>query len=113
MSTQLYQLVHIFSVIMMAAVTFGALAAPRPELKRQAMMWSGILALLALISGFGLLASLGLAFAGWVMVKAACWLGLAVLTGMAFRMPGQNRSLRILALIAVFLAVWMVVMKPF
>ena len=46
-------------------------------------------------------------------MKVACWLGLAVLTGMAFRMPGQIGTLRMLAIVAVFLAVGMVVLKPF
>ena len=113
MSVQLYQIVHIFSVILMTAVTFSALAAPRPENKRRSMMWSGILAVLALVSGFGLLARLGLAMRGWVIVKLACWLGLTALTSLAFRQPGQSRSLALLTLIAVFLAVSMVVMKPF
>ena len=113
MSVQLYQILHIFSVILMTAVTFSALAAPRPENKRRAMMWSGILAVLALVSGFGLLARLGLAMRGWVIVKLACWLGLTALTSLAFRQPGQGRSLALLTLIAVFLAVSMVVMKPF
>lgn len=113
MSVQLYQIVHIFSVILMTAVTFSALAAPRPENKRRAMMWSGILAVLALVSGFGLLARLGLAMRGWVIVKVVCWLGLTALTSLAFRQPGQGRSLALLTLIAVFLAVSMVVMKPF
>ena len=113
MSIQLYQIVHIFSVIIMTAVTFAALAAPRPENRRRSMMWSGILALVALVSGFGLLARLGLAMAGWVFVKLACWLGITMLTSLAYRQPGQGRSLALLTLIAVFLAVSMVVMKPF
>ena len=113
MSIQLYQIIHIFSVIMMTAVTFAALAAPRPEGRRRSMMWSGILALLALISGFGMLARLGYGLPGWAVVKLACWLGLTMLTSLAYRQPGQGRSLTLLALIAVFLAVGMVVLKPF
>ena len=77
------------------------------------MMWSGILAVIALVSGFGLLARLGLAMQGGVFVKMACWLGITVLTSLAYRQPGQGRSLALLTLIAVFLAVSMVVMKPF
>lgn len=113
MSIELYQIVHIFSVILMTAVTFAALASPRPENKRRSMMWSGILAVVALVSGFGLLARLGLAVRGWVAIKLVCWLGLTALTSLAYRQPGQGRSLTLLTLIAVFLAVSMVVMKPF
>ena len=90
MSTQLYQIVHIFSVILMTAVTFSALASPRPENRRRSMMWSGILAVVALVSGFGMLARLGLAMRGWVIVKLACWLGLTALTSLAYRQPGQG-----------------------
>ena len=113
MSIQLYQVAHIFAVVMLTAVVFGALAAPHPEHRRRAMMWSGILALVALVSGFGLLAKGGFGFQGWVIVKVACWLGLAVFPSLAFRRPGQARALRLLTLTAVFLAVAMVVMKPF
>ena len=113
MSIQLYQVIHVFSVIILTGVVFGALAAPRPELRRRAMMWSGILALLALMSGFGLLARLSFGFPGWVIIKLACWLGLTMITGLAFRQPGQGRSLVLLTLIAVLLAVGMVFMKPF
>ena len=113
MSIQLYEIIHLFSVIILTGVVFGALAAPRPELRRRTMMWSGILALLALVSGFGLLARLGYGFPGWVIVKLACWLGLTLITSLAFRQPGQGRSLVLLTLIAVLLAVGMVTMKPF
>ena len=113
MSIQLYQIVHIFSVILMTAVTFSALTSPRPENRRRSMMWSGILAVVALVTGFGLLARLGLAMQGWVIVKLSCWLGLTLLTSLAYRQPGQGRSLAVLTLIAVFLAVSMAVMKPF
>ena len=113
MSTQAYQILHLFSVIMLSAVVFSAMAAPRPENRKRMLMWSGILAVIALVSGFGLLARLGYGFSGWVIVKLACWLGLAALTGMPFRRQGQIRSLTLLAMIAVFLAVGMVVLKPF
>ena len=113
MNTQLYQVAHVFSVIMLTAVVFGALAAPHPEHRKRAMMWSGILALVAFVTGFGLLARGGFGFPGWAIVKLACWLGLATLAGLAFRQPGQARSLRLLTLTAVLLSVAMVVMKPF
>ncbi len=113
MNPQLYQIAHIFAVVMLPAVVFGALAAPHREHRKRAMMWSGILALVALVSGFGLLAQGGFGFPGWIIVKLACWLGLATLPALAFRQPGQTGSLRLLTMTAVFLAVAMVVMKPF
>ena len=53
MSIEFYQIIHFFSVIILTAVTFWALASPQPENRRRVMMFSGILALLALVSGFG------------------------------------------------------------
>ena len=114
MSIQFYEIIHFFSVIILTAVTFWALASPQPENRRRVMMFSGILALLALVSGFGLLARLGLSMQGWVFVKLACWLGFTALTSLAYRRSeGQRRPLVLLTVVAVFLAVSMVVMKPF
>ena len=113
MSIQFYQIAHIFSVIILAAITFGALAAPQSENRRFFLMWSGIFALVVFVSGFGLLARLSFGFPGWVTVKLACWLALAALTGLAFRRPDQGRTLTIIAVLAVLIAVGMVVMKPF
>jgi uncharacterized membrane protein SirB2 len=115
MSIEFYQIIHFFSVIILTAVTFWALASPQPENRRRVMMFSGILALLALVSGFGMLARLGLSMVqGWVFVKLACWLGFTAVTSLAYRRSeGQRRPLVLLTVVAVFLAVYMVVTKPF
>ncbi len=47
------------------------------------------------------------------MVKLVCWLALSALVGLAFRRPAQGRALTGITVVAVFLAVWMVVTKPF
>ena len=85
-----YQIAHLFSVILLAGVTFAALAAPRPENRRLALMGSGIAAAVALVSGFGMLGIGGFGFPGWVFVKIAAWIVLAALTGLAFRRPGAR-----------------------
>lgn len=113
MSIQVYQFVHILSVILLAGITFAALAAPTPERRRFMLMSSGMTAVAALVSGFGLLGLGRFGFPGWVVVKLACWLALAALVGFAFRRPGQEQTLTAIAVGAVLLAVWMVVMKPF
>ena len=113
MSIQLYQIIHVFSAVMLAGVAFAALAAPRPENRRFSLMWSGIFAILSLVGGFGLLARLGYGFPGWVIVKLACWVALAALVGLAYRRPEQTRSLTVITALAVLIAVGMVVLKPF
>ena len=113
MSFQLYQVLHIFSVILMAGVTFAALAAPQPENRRPMLMASGIVAVVALVSGFGLLGIGRFGFPVWVMVKLVSWVALSALVGLAFRRPGQRSTLTGIAVVAVLLTVWMVVTKPF
>lgn len=113
MSFQLYQIAHLFSVIMLVGIAFAALAAPRPENRRFCLMWSGVVALVVFVSGFGLLGLGGFGFPGWVFVKLACWIALAALVGLAFRHPSESRTLTVIAVVAVLLAVGAVVMKPF
>ena len=113
MAYHLFQIVHIFSVIVLTGIVFSALAAPRPENRRVFLMWSGIFALVAFVSGFGLTGLGRVGFPGWVIIKLACWLSLSVLTGLAFRRPEQGRRLTTITVLAVLIAVGMVVMKPF
>ena len=113
MNTQIFLLLHFTSVILLAGVTFAALADPHPDKRRQFLMMSGTLSLLAVMSGFGLAGMMGIGFPGWVMVKVVCWLALSVLTGMAFRMSGQGRMLATVAAGVILLAVIMVTYKPF
>ena len=113
MAYQLFQIVHIFSIIVLTGITFSALAAPRPENRRFFLMWSGIFALIAFVSGFGLTGLARVGFPGWVIVKLACWLALAALTGLAYRRPEQGRTLTTITVLAVLIAVGMVVLKPF
>ena len=113
MPIEFYQILHIFSVMVLTGITFAALAAPRPEARRLFLMWSGIFALLSFVSGFGLLGLMRFGFPGWIIVKLACWLALAALTGLVFRRPAQARSLMVITVLAVLIAVGMVVLKPF
>ena len=113
MPIQLYQIAHLFSVILMAGIVFAALAAPQPENRRPMLMLSGIVAVVALVSGFGLLGLGRFGFPGWIVVKLACWVGLSALVGLAFRRPEQGKTLTGIAVVAVLLAVGMVVLKPF
>jgi hypothetical protein len=113
MSHSFYQILHLFSIILLAGVTFAALAAPKPENRRFSLMWSGILSVVAFVTGFGLLGLGGFGFRGWVIVKIACWLALAALTGLAYRRPDQKMVLTAITVMAILLAVSMVIVKPF
>lgn len=113
MSFQFYQVLHLFSAIILAGVAFAALANPLPERRRTILIWSGVAALAALVSGFGMLAIGRFGFPGWVFVKLAAWLALAAVAGIAFRRPQQARPLTAVVVVAVLLAVGMAVFKPF
>ncbi len=113
MPFQFYQILHLFSVMMLAGTTFAALAAPQPDNRRFLLIWSGVAAAAALVSGFGLLGIGRFGFPGWVVVKIAAWVALAALTGVALRRPAQRRPLTAVAVLAVLLAVAVVVLKPF
>jgi hypothetical protein len=113
MNTQIFVLLHLTSVILLSGVTFAAFADPHPDKRRNFLMLSGTLSLLAVMSGFGLAGMMRIGFPGWVMVKVVCWLVLSGLTGMAFRMTGQSRMLAMVAVGVILLAVIMVTYKPF
>ena len=113
MNHQLFQFLHVISVLLLSGVTFAAFAAPHPDNRRTYLMMSGVLSLLIFLTGFGTMGMMGLGFPGWAMVKVVCWLALSGLTGMAFRLTGQIRMLATVAVVAIAIAVAMVTYKPF
>lgn len=94
MSATVYSILHVSSVLLLAAVTFSALADPSPERKKRHAMLSGILSLLVLTGGFGLMARLGYAVAGWILIKLVLWLLISAMAALAFRFK-EKRALLI------------------
>ena len=108
-----YSIVHIVSVILLAGITFSAIASPQPERRKNMLMGSGIVAMVVLITGFGALSVLELAFRGWVAIKVVCWLVLAMATPMVFRRSEQAGLWRAVTFGAILIAVLMVQLRPF
>ena len=109
-----FLIVHLVCIVLLAGLSFVALAAPTHERRRSALMQSGTLALVVFITGFGLLGVQRLPMMqGWVLVKLLCWLALAMIPPMAFRMRKQASALTGAAIGAIVIAVTMVVLKPF
>lgn len=114
MNPLFYYILHVFSLIVLTAHTFMALANPAPENRKRTMMITGIATLLLLISGFGLLAKVhGNQFHGWVIVKLVCWLGFSALAGLAYRKAHLRGTLSFIGLSLVLVALVMVYLKPF
>ena len=109
-----YQLLHIFSLLVLTAHTFMAFGNPDPANRKRTMMITGIASLLMLVSGFAMLSLNKIPFAtGWVIVKLVCWLGLSALAGIAYRRAHLRGTLSLLALVLMLVAVTMVYFRPF
>ena len=114
MKLQIYQLLHVFSVLLLTGLTFFAFASPRPEQKRLMMIMTGILSLIILVSGFGMISVVYQNhFLGWMIVKMVCWLGLAALGGMVYRRPQKAPLFLGITTVLILVAVVMVYFKPF
>ncbi len=113
MSPLAYQILHVSSAILLVAFSFQACAAPRPERRKFLMSITGIMALVALVAGFGLSAKLQYGFPGWMILKLVCWLGIAGLSGMAFRKPERGQTLAWIGALLAVVAVVTVYTKPF
>ena len=109
-----YQLLHIFSLLVLTAHTFMAFGNPDPANRKRTMMITGIASLLMLISGFAMLSLNKIPFVtGWVIVKFFCWLGLTALAGMAYRRAHLRGALSLITLALMLTAVFMVYFRPF
>lgn len=113
MVLSVFQVLHVFFVILFVATTFAVFANPSPTFRKPSMIYSGIGALAVLLTGFGLHGMLRVGFPLWLIVKILCWLAISILAGMAFRNPKRVSFLRRLCAGLVLIAVLMVYFKPF
>ena len=110
MDPNLYRVIHVLAVILLAGLAFAAFANPEKTLKREVLIASGVCSLLALIAGFGLVAKLGIPFPfpAWILVKLVCWLGLSAMAGIAYRLPNRIPWLAGASIALILLALCMV-----
>lgn len=104
---------HISSVLLLIGATFYAFAAP-PQTKTRVAIFSGIAALLVLLSGFRMWQTqFGMAPAGWVFVKLICWLAIASFSSLAYRQRDRAALWMTLTIVLAVVAVTMAYVKPF
>jgi uncharacterized membrane protein YccC len=87
MKIAFYEVLHVASMVLLTAFIFQAFANPDPKNRKKTGMITGILALLMLIGGFGLVATMKVGFPWWVIVKLVCWFGLVSISGLGYRKP--------------------------
>ncbi|MGH9381519.1 MAG: hypothetical protein ACRD2Z_13010 [Thermoanaerobaculia bacterium] len=92
----------------------GAPAAERAR-RRSLSILHGVGAVLLLVSGFGMLATLGLsgAMPGWAWAKVALWLVLGAVVMLPVRRPRSARWLLWILPLLGALAAWLAIDKPF
>ena len=105
MKVQIYQVMHVLSMVLLTAIVFQTFANPDPARKGRTMMLTGCLSLLMLVGGFGVLAVYKIGFPVWVLVKVVCWFALSAVAGVAYRAPSKIPLLRWMVLILVAIAV--------
>jgi hypothetical protein len=105
MKFHIYQVLHVASMVLMTAFLFQAFANPDPKNKKRSAILIGSLALLMLIGGFGLVATLHVGFAWWVIVKLVCWFGLVAISGLGYRKPERIPLLTGVAIALILIAI--------
>ncbi len=95
MSPQVYEVLHVFGVLLAFAALGGAIlraASGTPNDapgRKLALATHGVALLLILISGFGMLAKLGYGFPPWVWCKIVIWLVIGASTALIRRLPAH------------------------
>jgi hypothetical protein len=104
---------HVAAALVLVGYTFYAFAAA-PETRKPVLIGSGVTALVMLATGIRMWQGIyHFAPAGWLVVKAVCWLGLSALAGIGYRRRAQAGLLAKVAILLVVIAVTMVYVKPF
>lgn len=121
MPYEVYKIIHLVSLVLLMSGLVGLLtvrmsgAVLQPNVKKLVFIAHGIGLLFLLISGFGLLARLGLTqnMPGWVFGKIAVWLILGGAIALVKR-KGQLGMPIFIGLILIFtVAAYLAVAKPF
>lgn len=118
-----YKVLHILGVLL-AFAALGGLALTvangatksTSAVRRLVSATHGAALFIILLGGFGALARLGVMHGnlpGWVLVKLACWVVLAVLVAIPYRKPALARTIFWFLPVLGGIAVVMAIYKPF
>jgi hypothetical protein len=127
LSFTFYKLLHLLGVFLLLFAlgssfgflersqgTTGEAPLPKDPKRRKIFITHGIALFLILLSGFGMLARLGVhsPLPGWVFGKLVIWGFFALALSLAYRIPAQYRLFRLLCILAALGAAWLAIVKP-
>lgn len=124
MSYNLYRILHLLGIFMLFAAVGGAVlrkivegdagsARPKDRAARLVGITHGVALLLLLVTGFGLLAKLGLGLPGWAWAKLGVWLVMGAIVTLARRSAAAAGAIWWLLPLLGVLAAWLAIFKPF
>lgn len=106
-------IIHILSILLLIGTTFYSFAGA-PDTKKRIAIFSGVAALLILLTGIRMWQSqFSFALAGWIVIKLICWLGISAMSGLAYRRRNQVFLWLSLTCLFAIVAVIMAYVKPF
>jgi hypothetical protein len=117
MSLLFYKSLHVLAVVyLFAAVGAACFHAASGGAKGGGKVLSvlhGLSLVVLLVSGFGMIARLGVGFPGWVWAKVVIWLLMGGAMALPYRSPKMARMLLLLLPLLGGIAGWLALAKPF
>ena len=112
MPYQLYQIIHVLSLLLLTGLGFALIATDNDKPLRK---FYGIFSFLVLLGGFGLMAKLGYTFKAnpWISVKLVMWILLAVGLPIVLKRLSLSKPVLMLSYgVILFIAVYSVYLRP-
>lgn len=114
MSYEFYKIIHLAGLITLF-VSLGTLAVVSAERRKPYIILHGIATVVMLVTGFGLLAKLGIMkdLGGWVHAKIAIWLIFGAIPVILKRKPNLALSMLLVSIVLGTTAACLAILKPF
>ncbi|MDH3744057.1 MAG: hypothetical protein OES47_03025 [Acidobacteriota bacterium] len=120
MSLLFYKVLHILAILFLFTVGGGVALYAANGGSKEGNKASGLISalhglglLVALVSGFGMWAKLGVAFSGWLAAKITLWFVIGLLVLLPYRKPEWSKPLLVLLPILGAIAAYLALYKPF
>ena len=113
MNPLIYKVIHLAGIMGLFTALGGAIAGNSDCNTKRSGIIHGISLILIIVSGFGMIAKLGLAFKGWLVAKTLIWFVMGGIIALANKKKLKPAVLTGIILGCGALAAWLGVFKPF